>query len=156
MRLIRFLHLAFALGQAPPGYGATLEVVCSQQMKQSLTGKWTSFRLCPLSYVDGMLGAVIHPKTIDSCLCAGICARLSERRTSRSMMLNHQAVLHVPGTTKLWLMSWPNFLAHSHPTRRAGAVVALRYAVQFIKHWKSGALPNEKGQRPTGPKRRGK
>lgn len=83
LRLIRFLHLAFALGPGTVKRRGHPEVAPLYQMKQSLDWEVDKFQgFVRFQEHDGMLGAVIHPKTIFCPSCAGISVPASRRRTS--------------------------------------------------------------------------
>ena len=83
LRIIRFLHLAFALGPGTVKRRGHPEVAPLYQMKQSLDWEVDKFQgFVRFQEHDGMLGAVIHPKTISYPSCAGISVPASRRRTS--------------------------------------------------------------------------
>ena len=77
LRLIRFLHLAFALGSGTVKRRGHPEVAPLYQMKQSLDWEVDKFQgFVRFQEHDGMLGAVIHPKNYILPLLRGhFCAR---------------------------------------------------------------------------------
>lgn len=69
--LIRFLHLAFALGPGTVKRTGHPDVAPLYEMKKSLDWEVDKFQgFVRFEEHDGMLGAVIHPKTT-SCRCCG-------------------------------------------------------------------------------------
>lgn len=80
--LIRFLHLAFALGPGTVKRTGHPDVAPLYEMKKSLDWEVDKFQgFVRFEEHDGMLGAVIHPKTT-SCRCCGpISADGSRKKT---------------------------------------------------------------------------
>lgn len=94
LRLIRFLHLAFALGPGTVKRRGHPEVAPLYQMKQSLDWEVDKFQgFVRFQEHDGMLGAVIHPKNYILPLLRGhFCARFPEENFLIYDAV-HQAVL---------------------------------------------------------------
>ena len=83
LRIIRFLHLAFALGPGTVKRRGHPEVAPLYQMKQSLDWEVDIFRA--LSVFRSTMGCWVQsstPKTISYPSCAGISVPASRRRTS--------------------------------------------------------------------------
>ena len=94
LRLIRFLHLAFALGPGTVKRRGHPEVAPLYQMKQSLDWEVDKFQgFVRFEEHDGMLGAVIHPKNyILPLLRPHFCGRFPEENFMIYDAV-HQAVL---------------------------------------------------------------
>ena len=94
LRLIRFLHLAFALGPGTVKRRGHPEVAPLYQMKQSLDWEVDKFQgFVRFQEHEGMLGAVIHPKNYILPLLRGhFCARFPEENFLIYDAV-HQAVL---------------------------------------------------------------
>ena len=133
--LIRFLHLAFALGRVRSSGQATGRRAALRDEKRASTGRWTNFEgFVRFEEHDGMLGAVIHPKNYILPLLRGhFCGRFPEE----DFMIYdavHQAVLlyrnHRPQLLELaepW--SFPRPASGSSSFRRSGS--------SFTKRWRS-------------------
>ena len=81
--LIRFLHLAFALGPGTVKRMGHPDVAPLYEMKKSLDWEVDKFQgFVRFEEHNGMLGAVIHPKTISCLCCGGISAPAFRKRTS--------------------------------------------------------------------------
>lgn len=81
--LIRFLHLAFALGPGTVKRAGHPDVAPLYEMKKSLDWEVDKFQgFVRFEEHDGMLGAVIHPKTTSCRCCGGISAAAFRRKTS--------------------------------------------------------------------------
>ena len=81
--LIRFLHLAFALGPGTVKRAGHPDVAPLYEMKRASTGRWTSFRaLSALRNTTGCWGRSSTRKTTSCRCCGGISAAASRRRTS--------------------------------------------------------------------------
>ena len=152
LRLIRFLHLAFALGPGTVKRRGHPEVAPLYQMKQSLDWEVDKFQgFVRFQEHEGMLGAVIHPKNYILPLLRGhFCARFPEENfmiydaVHQAVLLyqNHKAQLHGAGRTA---DACRRPMSGSSSFRSCGS--------SSTKRWRSEARHNEKGRMTHCPKR---
>ena len=151
LRLIRFLHLAFALGPGTVKRRGHPEVAPLYQMKQSLDWEVDKFQgFVRFQEHEGMLGAVIHPKNYILPLLRGhFCARFPEENFMIYDAV-HQAVL-LYQNHKAQLMELAEPLALPPPDEREQQFQDLWK--QFYKTLEIKARHNEKGRMTHCPKR---
>ena len=151
LRLIRFLHLAFALGPGTVKRRGHPEVAPLYQMKQSLDWEVDKFQgFVRFQEHDGMLGAVIHPKNYILPLLRGhFCARFPEENFLIYDAV-HQAVL-LYQNHKAQLLELAEPLALPPPDEREQQFQELWK--QFYKTLEIRARHNEKGRMTHCPKR---
>ena len=149
--LIRFLHLAFALGPGTVKRMGHPDVAPLYEMKKSLDWEVDKFQgFVRFEEHDGMLGAVIHPKNYILPLLRGhFCARFPEE----DFMIYdavHQAVLLYQGhEAKLLELAAP--LTLPPPSAREQELQALWK--QFYDTLEIKARHSEKGRMSHCPKR---
>ena len=151
LRLIRFLHLAFALGPGTVKRRGHPEVAPLYQMKQSLDWEVDKFQgFVRFQEHDGMLGAVIHPKNYILPLLRGhFCARFPEENFLIYDAV-HQAVL-LYQNHKAQLMELAEPLTLPPPDEKEQQFQELWR--QFYKTLEIKARHNEKGRMTHCPKR---
>ena len=151
LRLIRFLHLAFALGPGTVKRRGHPEVAPLYQMKQSLDWEVDKFQgFVRFQEHDGMLGAVIHPKNyILPLLRPHFCARFPEENFLIYDAV-HQAVL-LYQNHKAQLMELAEPLTLPPPDEKEQQFQELWR--QFYKTLEIKARHNEKGRMTHCPKR---
>jgi len=151
LRLIRFLHLAFALGPGTVKRRGHPEVAPLYQMKQSLDWEVDKFQgFVRFQEHEGMLGAVIHPKNYILPLLRGhFCARFPEENFLIYDAV-HQAVL-LYQNHKAQLLELAEPLALPPPDEREQQFQELWK--QFYKTLEIRARHNEKGRMTHCPKR---
>ena len=151
LRLIRFLHLAFALGPGTVKRRGHTEVAPLYQMKQSLDWEVDKFQgFVRFQEHDGMLGAVIHPKNyILPLLRPHFCARFPEENFLIYDAV-HQAVL-LYQNHKAQLMELAEPLTLPPPDEKEQQFQDLWK--QFYKTLEIRARHNEKGRMTHCPKR---
>ena len=151
LRLIRFLHLAFALGPGTVKRRGHPEVAPLYQMKQSLDWEVDKFQgFVRFQEHDGMLGAVIHPKNYILPLLRGhFCGRFPEENFLIYDAV-HQAVL-LYQNHKAQLMELTEPLTLPPPDEREQQFQDLWK--QFYKTLEIRARHNEKGRMTHCPKR---
>ena len=151
LRIIRFLHLAFALGPGTVKRRGHPEVAPLYQMKQSLDWEVDKFQgFVRFQEHDGMLGAVIHPKNYILPLLRGhFCARFPEENFLIYDAV-HQAVL-LYQNHKAQLMELAEPLTLPPPDEKEQQFQELWR--QFYKTLEIKARHNEKGRMTHCPKR---
>ena len=151
LRLIRFLHLAFALGPGTVKRRGHPEVAPLYQMKQSLDWEVDKFQgFVRFQEHDGMLGAVIHPKNYILPLLRGhFCARFPEENFLIYDAV-HQAVL-LYQNHKAQFMELAEPLTLPPPDEKEQQFQELWR--QFYKTLEIKARRNEKGRMTHCPKR---
>lgn len=151
LRLIRFLHLAFALGPGTVKRRGHPEVAPLYQMKQSLDWEVDKFQgFVRFQEHEGMLGAVIHPKNYILPLLRGhFCARFPEENFLIYDAV-HQAVL-LYQNHKAQLMELAESLTLPPPDEKEQQFQELWR--QFYKTLEIKARRNEKGRMTHCPKR---
>ena len=149
--LIRFLHLAFALGPGAVKRTGHLVVVPLYEMKKSLDWEVDKFQgFVRFEEHDGMLGAVIHPKNyILPLLRPHFCGRFPEEDFLIYDAVHQAVLLQQEHKARLLELAAP--LELPPPSEREQQFQALW--TQFYKTLEIQARRNEKGRMSHCPKR---
>ena len=149
--LIRFLHLAFALGPGTVKREGHPVVAPLYAMKKSLDWEVDKFQgFVRFEEHDGMLGAVIHPKNyILPLLRPHFCGRFPEEDFMIYDAVHQAVLLHEGHKTQLLELAAP--LELPPPSAREQQFQALW--TQFYKTLEIKARHNEKGRMTHCPKR---
>ena len=151
LRLVRFLHLAFALGPGTVKRRGHPEVAPLYQMKQSLDWEVDKFQgFVRFQEHDGMLGAVIHPKNyILPLLRPHFCARFPEENFLTYDAVHQAVLLYQNHRAQLLELAEP--LTLPPPDEKEQQFQELWR--QFYKTLEIKARHNEKGRMTHCPKR---
>ena len=149
--LLRFLHLAFALGPGTVKREGHPVVAPLYAMKKSLDWEVDKFQgFVRFEEHDGMLGAVIHPKNyILPLLRPHFCGRFPEEDFMIYDAVHQAVLLHEGRSTRLLELAAP--LELPPPSAREQQFQALW--TQFYKTLEIKARHNEKGRMTHCPKR---
>ena len=149
--LLRFLHLAFALGPGTVKREGHPVVAPLYAMKKSLDWEVDKFQgFVRFEDNDGMLGAVIHPKNyILPLLRPHFCGRFPEEDFMIYDAVHQAVLLHEGHSTRLLELAAP--LELPPPSARERQLQALW--TQFYKTLEIKARHNEKGRMTHCPKR---
>ena len=149
--LLRFLHLAFALGPGTVKREGHPVVAPLYAMKKSLDWEVDKFQgFVRFEEHDGMLGAVIHPKNyILPLLRPHFCGRFPEEDFMIYDAVHQAVLLHEGHSTRLLELAAP--LELPPPSAREQQFQALW--TQFYKTLEIKARHNEKGRMTHCPKR---
>lgn len=149
--LLRFLHLAFALGPGTVKREGHPVVAPLYAMKKSLDWEVDKFQgFVRFEEHDGMLGAVIHPKNyILPLLRPHFCGRFPEEDFMIYDAVHQAVLLHEGRSTRLLELAAP--LELPPPNARERQFQALW--TQFYKTLEIKARHNEKGRMTHCPKR---
>ena len=149
--LIRFLHLAFALGPGTVKRMGHPEVAPLYEMKKSLDWEVDKFQgFVRFEDHGGMLGAVIHPKNyILPLLRPHFCGRFPEEDFMIYDAVHQAVLLHQHRQTRLLVLAAP--LELPPPDAREQQFQALWK--QFYKTLEITSRHNEKGRMTHCPKR---
>lgn len=149
--LLRFLHLAFALGPGTVKREGHPVVAPLYAMKKSLDWEVDKFQgFVRFEEHDGMLGAVIHPKNyILPLLRPHFCGRFPEEDFMIYDAVHQAVLLHEKHGTRLLELAAP--LELPPPSAREQQFQALW--TQFYKTLEIKARHNEKGRMTHCPKR---
>lgn len=149
--LLRFLHLAFALGPDTVKREGHPVVAPLYAMKKSLDWEVDKFQgFVRFEEHDGMLGAVIHPKNyILPLLRPHFCGRFPEEDFMIYDAVHQAVLLHEGRSTRLLELAAP--LELPPPSAREQQFQALW--TQFYKTLEIQARHNEKGRMTHCPKR---
>ena len=149
--LLRFLHLAFALGQGTIRRAGHPDVAPLYEMEKSLNWEIDKFQgFVRFEEHDGMLGAVIHPKNyLLPLLRPHFCGRFPEEDFMIYDAVHHAVLLHEDRRTQLVELAAP--LELPPPSARERQFQALWK--QFYDTLEIRARHNEKGRMTHCPKR---
>ena len=149
--LLRFLHLAFALGPGTLRRAGHPDVAPLYEMEKSLNWEIDKFQgFVRFEEHDGMLGAVIHPKNyILPLLRPHFCGRFPEEDFMIYDAVHHAVLLHEDRKTRLVELAAP--LELPPPSAREKQFQALWK--QFYDTLEIRARHNEKGRMTHCPKR---
>ena len=149
--LLRFLHLAFALGPGTIRRAGHPDVAPLYEMEKSLNWEIDKFQgFVRFEEHDGMLGAVIHPKNyILPLLRPHFCGRFPEEDFMIYDAVHHAVLLHEDRKTQLVELAAP--LELPPPSTRERQFQALWK--QFYDTLEIRARHNEKGRMTHCPKR---
>ena len=149
--LIRFLHLAFALGPGTVKRAGHPDVAPLYEMKKSLDWEVDKFQgFVRFEEHDGMLGAVIHPKNYILPLLRGhFCGRFPEENFMIYDAVHQAVLLYQDHKPQLLELAEP--LVLPPPSAREQQFQALWK--QFYKTLEIKARHNERGRMTHCPKR---
>ena len=149
--LIRFLHLAFALGPGTVKRAGHPDVAPLYEMKKSLDWEVDKFQgFVRFEEHDGMLGAVIHPKNYILPLLRGhFCGRFPEENFMIYDAVHQAVLLYQDHKPQLLELAEP--LVLPPPSAREQRFQALWK--QFYKTLEIKARHNERGRMTHCPKR---